>query len=445
MKQGSASLHSFKSFSDGSFILTNVHQTELLVVATLLQLIVIVIAARLAGSVARWLGQPRAMGEVIAGLLLGPSFFGYFAPAVSAAVFDPVASQPILVLSQLGLLLLMFQIGSDFEFGHLRDTRNRRASLYVAAASIIVPLVLGFALGWITGPILASGIDRLTYSLFVAIALAITAVPMLGRILKEFDLHRDEVGVIAISAAAGNDVVGWILLAGVAAYASSSLSASTSALQLAGLLVLLLVLWFVGRPVTSWLMARFPIQNNSVPPALMAIMLAAIFLAGIATEKLGIFTIFGGFLLGLLVHRHQPFVAAWRQQIGQFVLVFFLPIFFTYTGLRTNILGLASLADWAWCALILCVATLAKIVPVYLAARTAGIGKPQAGMLGVMMNTRGLMELIVLNVGLSLGFIPPNVFTMLVIMAVGTTLITAPLLRLALKRLGRPVVTLVEE
>jgi len=424
--------------------LTNVHQTELLVVATLVQLIVIIVAARLAGSVARWIGQPRVMGEVIGGLLLGPSFFGYFSPGLSAAVFDPVASQPILVLSQLGLLLLMFQIGSDFEFGHLRNNRNRRASLYVACASIIVPLLLGLALGWITAPILAPGVDPLIYSLFVSIALAITAVPMLGRILKEFGLARDEIGVIAISAAAGNDVVGWILLAGVAAYASSGLSASNLLLQLGGLAALLAALWFVGRPASDWVMRRFPIHNNSVPPALMVIMLAGIFLSGIATEKLGIFTIFGGFLLGLLVHRHEKFVAAWQAQIGQFVMVFFLPIFFTYTGLRTNVLGLTSLSDWLWCATILVVATLAKVIPVYFASRLAGLEGPQSGMLGVLMNTRGLMELIVLNVGLSLGFIPPNVFTMLVVMAVGTTFMTAPLLKLFLKRLGRPLVVSAE-
>ena len=424
--------------------MTSVHQTELLVVATLVQLIVIIVAARLAGSAARWIGQPRVMGEVIGGLLLGPSFFGALVPGLSVVVFDPVASQPILVLSQLGLLLLMFQIGSDFEFGHLRDTRNRRASLYVACASIVVPLLLGLALGWVTAPILAPGIDPLTYSLFVAIALAITAVPMLGRILKEFGLARDEIGVIAISAAAGNDVVGWMLLAGVAAYASSGLSATTSLLQLGGLVALLAALWFIGRPATDWMMRRFPVRDYSVPPVLMVIVLAGIFLAGIATEKLGIFTIFGGFLLGLLVHRHEKFVAAWQTQIGQFVMVFFLPIFFTYTGLRTNILGLTSLSDWLWCAAILVVATLAKVVPVYFAARLAGLEKPQSGMLGVLMNTRGLMELIVLNVGLSLGFIPPNVFTMLVIMAVGTTFMTAPLLRLFLKRLGRPVVVLAE-
>jgi Kef-type K+ transport system membrane component KefB len=382
----------------------------MLVVATLLQLIVIVLAARLA----------------------------------AAAVFNPVAGEPMQVLSQIGLLLLMFQIGSDFHFELLSESRNRKATIYVALASVVTPLIAGAVLGWISAPILAPGIDRVVYTAFVAIALAITAVPMLGRILREYGLHREETGVIAISAAAGNDVAGWVLLAAVAAFASTGISAGNSALQLGGLVALMVGLWFLGRPATEWVMRRFPLEDGAISPALMGIVLAAIFLAGVATEKLGIFTIFGGFLVGLLVHRHTDFVAAWQKQIGQFVLVFFLPIFFTYTGLRTNILGLTTGADWLWCLGIFIVATLAKVVPVYFAARAARFEPPQAGMIGVMMNTRGLMELIVLNVGLSLGFIPQNVFTMLVIMAVGTTLMTAPLLRWSMARQGRPLSVLAE-
>ena len=140
----------------------------------------------------------------------------------------------------------------------------------------------------------------------------------------------------------------------------------------------------------------------------MAIVLALIFVAGICTEKLGIFTIFGGFLLGLLFHRHHDFVEAWRRQIGQFVLVFFLPIFFTYTGLRTNVLGLDTVSDWTWCGAICSRAVVVKVVPVYIAARPAGLGSQQSSILGVLMNTRALMELIVLNIGFQLGFIPPG-------------------------------------
>jgi Kef-type K+ transport system membrane component KefB len=421
-----------------------VYQAEDLLVAVLLQLIVIVLAARLAGNAAQHVGQPRAVGEIVAGLMLGPSLFGYFLPDISVALFSQEAGVPMQVLSQIGLILLMFQIGCDFEFGHLREARNRRAVLSIAAASIAVPLATGFAIGWFSQALLAPHIDRMIYSLFAATAFAITAVPILGRILREYGLTRHEIGVVAISAAAANDVVGWVLLATVAAMASAGLSGSGVAMQLGGLALFGMALWFAGRPLTSWLLHRMPIGQGMVPLSLMAAVLASIFASGIVTQKLGIFTIFGGFAFGLLFHRHTDFVEAWQRQAGRFVLVFFLPIFFTYTGLRTNILGLVNLEDWLWCAVIFAGAVLSKIIPVYLAARAAGFDKPQAQILGVLMNTRALMELIVLNVGYSLGFLPQNVFTMLVIMAIGTTIMTGPLLRLLLPRAGLKVKRLAE-
>lgn len=423
---------------------TTVHATEDAVVATLVQLIIIVLCARLAGSAARAVRQPRAVGEIVAGLLLGPSFFGALFPDLSKAIFAQVAAAPMTIMSQIGLVLLMFQIGMDFEFGHLKDTRNRRAVVYVAVASIVVPLLAGLALGWKSAQVLAPGTDALTYSLFVGVAFAITAVPILGRILREYGLTRHETGVIAITAAAANDVVGWILLAAVAAYASAHFSANAIVFQIGGLIVLLVILFGIGRPAVDRLLRAFPLVDGAPPNTLLAVVFALVFIAGIITQKLGIFTIFGGFLLGLLFHRHTAFVDAWRRQIGQFVLVFFLPIFFTYTGLRTNVLGLDSLADWAWCLGIVVAATAAKIVPVYLAARFAGVVPAQARVLAVLMNTRALMELIVLNIGLSLGFIPQDVFTMLVIMAISTTIMTGPLLQWLMRRRGAPAPALVE-
>jgi Kef-type K+ transport system membrane component KefB len=179
-----------------------------------------------------------------------------------------------------------------------------------------------------------------------------------------------------------------------------------------------------------------PVANEQVPPNLMTVIICLIFVMGICTYKLGIFTIFGGFLCGLLFHHDRRFVEAWRAQIGKFVLVFFLPVFFTYTGLRTNVLGLTSASDWSWLAAVLAAAILGKIIPVYVASRATGFNHQEATILGSLMNTRALMELIVLNIGFDLGFIPQNVFTMLVIMAVVTTVMTGPLLRLLLPRAG---------
>jgi Kef-type K+ transport system membrane component KefB len=412
------------------------HQSEDILFSTLLQLIVIILAARCANQLLRRIGQPGSVGEIIAGLLLGPSLRGYVLPAVSGFLFSPSAVMPITIISQIGLIFLMFQIGSEFEFGHLEDERNRKTTMAITFVSIAVPFSLGLLIGYASAPILAPDIDILTYSLFIGVALAITALPILGRILREFGLTRSELGVIVISAAAVNDVVGWVLLAGTAAYAAAHFSPGNSLFQIGGIVALAAVLWFAGRPAVDWLMRRLPIAEGRVPPNLMAIAIAVLFAAGIATYLLGIFAIFGGFAAGLLFHRHRAFVEAWRNQVGQFVLVFFLPVFFTYTGLRTNVLGLVTPSDWSWCSVIFAAAVIGKIVPVYAAARLSGFGRDDSTVMGVLMNTRALMELIVLNIGFDLGFIPQHVFTMLVVMAVATTMMTAPLLRILLPRTG---------
>jgi len=417
---------------------------EGVLLATLLQLIVIVLAARAANLAMRRYGQPGVIGEIIAGLLLGPSCLGALWPQASAFLFQGEAAGPIGVLSQIGLILLMFQIGSEFQFGQLSQAGSRKAVAAVALASLAGPLCAGFLLGLWSAPLLAAGTDPMVYSLFFAVAMAITAVPVLGRILRELGLSRTRVGVIAISAAAINDVAGWVLLGLVSAFATARLSLGHAAAQLAGIAVFALLLWRLGRPLAERLVRRYPAADGQLPGTPMAIVLAALFAAALCTSRLGLFAIFGGLAVGLLFHRHRAFVEAWRRQAGQFVLVFLLPVFFTCTGLRTNLLGLDSVSDWGWCALILLAASAAKIVPVYFAARAAGMAREDAAACGALMNTRALMELVVLNIGLDLGFIPPKVFTLLVVMAVATTLMTTPLLRLRYRRSGQPLALAVE-
>jgi Kef-type K+ transport system membrane component KefB len=417
----------------------SVHQTEDLLFSIIVQLIVMIGAARLMNSVLRKFGQPGVIGEIIAGLLLGPSLVGHFFPQFSHAVFGDKASAPIVIMSQIGLILLMFQIGMDFEFAHLKSRRNASGMLGVTIASIGVPFCLGVAIGHWSAPILAPGIDPLVYSLFCGVGLAITAVPVLGRILREFGLTRTDVGVVAISAAAVNDVTGWVLLAGVSAYASAQFSGTHMAWQIGGLLLFLGALWFVLRPLADRLVAGNPLREGDISPNLMAAVLCVMLALSICTYKLGIFAIFGGFAAGLLFHRHPAFVTAWQRQLGRFVMVFFLPVFFTFTGLRTNVLGLSTLTDLEWLVIVVSVATLGKIIPVYIASRLSGFDHHQSWLLGALMNTRGLMELIVLNIGFDLGFIPQKVFTMLVIMAVVTTVMTGPLLRVLLPRTGHVI------
>lgn len=418
---------------------STVQQTESLLFNVLLQLVVMIAFARLGNQLLRRLGQPGVIGETIAGLILGPSLFGHFFPRLSLALFGAKASLPITILSQIGLVLLMFQIGTDFEFGHLAHPKTRNGTLSVAAASIIVPLGLGFGIGRLSAPYLAASMDPVIYTLFFSVGLAITAVPVLGRILREFGLTQTEIGVVAISAAAVNDVTGWVLLAAISAYASARFSAGAIGLQVAGILLLAAAAWFLLRPFARWLLSKFPIEDGHIPPNLMTVVLCLIFTMGICTYYLGIFTIFGGFLAGLLFHRDKEFVEAWRAHVGKFVLVFFLPVFFTFTGLRTNILGLTSASDWEWLLVVFAAAALGKIVPVTMAGRLAGFKLRESMIFGFLMNTRGLMELIVLNIGYDLGFIPQKVFTMLVIMAVVTTVMTGPLLRLLLPRVGHVI------
>jgi Kef-type K+ transport system membrane component KefB len=226
------------------------------------------------------------------------------------------------------------------------------------------------------------------------------------------------------------------VLAGISAYASAHFSAGATGVQIAEILVLAAIAWFGLRPLVRGLLSRMPIVDGHIPPNLMTIVICLVFAMGICTYRLGIFTIFGGFLAGLLFHQYKDFVEAWRAQVGKFVLVFFLPVFFTYTGLRTNVLGLATASDWQWLGIVLAAAILGKIIPVYIAARATGFNHQESMILGTLMNTRALMELIVLNIGFDLGFIPQNVFTMLVIMAVVTTVMTGPLLRALLPRAG---------
>jgi len=415
------------------------HKTEALLFFTLLQLTVIVLAARIGGGVALRIGQTAAVGEIIVGILLGPSLFGLLAPELFQYVFHSGAPEPMQMLSQIGLVLLMFQIGLEFDFSHLSEQRNRKAMLWVAAASLIAPFALGYAIGHISAPILSPSAHPFASALFIATAFSITALPILGRIMMEFDMTRTPIGVIAISAAAINDVIGWLLLALITTLTLSNFDAPSFALKVALVMVFFAVSWFGVRPLMKRILHRFDARSGALTNNLLGIVLAAIFLSAMTTYQLGIFAIFGGFMMGVLLHDEHAFVATWRKRISPFVMVFFLPIFFTYTGLRTNIGSLDSASAWAWCVLIVALATLGKFGGAYLAARVSGLNHMEGKVLGVMMNTRALMELIVINVGYDLGVISQQMFTILVIMAIFSTVITSPLLRRWLPRIGIPI------
>jgi Kef-type K+ transport system membrane component KefB len=420
----------------GGATLAGPHRDELLLFYTLLELTLIVLAGRIGGAIARRYGQSAAVGEIIIGILLGPSLFGWLAPRPFDFVFHSAPPEPLQVLSSLGLVLLMFQIGTEFDFAHLTHPTSRAAVTRVSLTCLVLPFLSGFALGFLMAPASESTGARLDSALFVATAFSITALPTLGRILIELNLARSQLGVIAVSSAAVNDVVGWLLLALITALTLSNFALGQFALKvlLVALFALISVKWL--RPLLKRAVRRSDPRDGKMSANLLGGMLGTIFIGAMTTAEIGIFAVFGAFMMGVILFDEPEFVAAWRERVGGFVTVFFLPIFFTYTGLRTYIGGLDTMADWSWCLALTALATASKLGGAYWAARRSGFNHPESAMVGFMMNTRGLMELIVINVGFDLGVISRKLFTMLVIMAVVSTVITTPALRHYMSRAG---------
>jgi Kef-type K+ transport system membrane component KefB len=414
----------------------SVHKNETLLFFTLLELAAIVSAGCVGGALARRVGQSPVVGEIVIGILLGPSLLGWIAPQAFNFIFRSAAPEALQILAGLGLVLLMFQVGLEFDFSHLAERVNRAAVLRVSAACLGLPFAIGLVLGFYTSPILSPQANRLDSALFIATAFSITALPVLGRIMLELHMTRTRLGVIAISAAAINDVAGWLLLALITALTIASFDGAHY-----GLRVLLLAGYFlvcIGglRPLIKKIVRRSNPQGGRMSGNLMGGILVMIFLSAMVTYQLGIFAVFGGFLMGVILFDEPELVNAWKQGIGHFVMVFFLPIYFTYTGLRTSIGSLDTASAWGWCALIVALATLGKFGGAYIGARQSRLGHTEATILGFMMNTRGLMELVVINVGLDLGVISEQMFTILVIMAIVSTVITTPALRFYLPRAG---------
>jgi len=409
----------------------------------LVQLVVIMLAARAGALVARWARQPSVVGEICAGLLLGPSAFGALAPELSAFVFPRGAAAvggleaSLTAFSQVGLVLLLFLIGIEFDFSHIR--RQGRLAALVSMAGIVAPFSLGIGLAWLMVPRLEAlgadaAIDVRSFALFMGTAMSITAIPILGRILIEMGLQHSPLGALVIAAAACDDAVGWTLLAAVSAIATGNfdpraiLAMAAATLAFAALLVLVL------RPLLlPWLERCLGAGGDShdrpagLPLGVLSVLLALLFVAALITSWIGIFAIFGAFLLGASLSGSARLRETIAAQFADFVTVFFLPIFFTFTGLRTNVGSLATPEAWGWAAAVFAVAVIGKWGGCGLAARLGGLPAGEAACVGVMMNTRALMELIVVNVGMDLGVIPPAVYCMLVMMAIGTTLMATPL------------------
>jgi Kef-type K+ transport system membrane component KefB len=410
-----------------------------LLVHVLIQLAVIIGFARLSAVAARRMGQPAVCGEIAAGLILGPSVLGNLFPGVSANVFNSDTAEVFSALSELGLVLLLFLIGIDFDFQHLNA--HKRKPFLVSAAGISVPFALGLGVGVLIYPEVGHGAQESTFALFIGMTLAITALPIMGRILIELRLNRAPLGVLAITSAAIDDAVGWVLLALVISIAGAGADWGRAGLMAAETVGYAVFIFVIARPyLKRW--ARSAVQRGNGVVGLndLALLLVMLLCSGLVTEKIGIFAIFGAFMLGAVFHDEEEFRKAVLARLNDFVTVFFLPIFFTYTGLRTDIGSMSGALLWGMCALVIVAGIVGKLGACTLAARASGLPWRDSYMVGVLMNARALMALIVINVGLEVGILNQTSFFMLVSMAVVTTFMTAPLLKRALA--GAPTTSL---
>jgi Kef-type K+ transport system membrane component KefB len=402
---------------------------EEVLLLVIVQLIVIITAARIAGSLFKRFGQPVVCGEIAAGLILGPSLFGKLFPAIFHSVFNPGADRILSILSQLGLILLMFLIGLEFDFGHLSE--NKRTALSVSLAGIVAPFALGFGLGRVMHGELGLSGSSIGFSLFMATAMSITAIPVLGRIMIELNINRTRVGSLTMAAAAMNDAAGWTILAFVTAIVRSTLDPVKMAVMAVSVVAYGIVMAFGVRPLLIKWANRTLLKGSDGDISLnaLAALLIMVLLSAAITNKIGIFSIFGGFMMGAIMYDQREFREALQRRLNDFATAFFLPVFFAYTGLRTDMGSMRGGRLWLFCGLVLAAAIVGKFGGCTLAARANGVPAREASIIGVLMNTRGLMELIVINVGYDLGVIPKTVFFMLVFMAVCTTWMTTPILR----------------
>lgn len=391
-----------------------------------LQIAVIIVAARAVGAAFKRLQQPQVMGEMVAGILLGPSFLGWLAPDVWAKLFPPASLGALSSLSQTGLLLFMFLIGLELNPRLLRGRGH--TALVTSHASIIAPFTLGSILALYLYPRYSDdGVSFVEFSLFMGAAMSVTAFPVLARILTERNLLRTKMGAVTIACAAVDDVTAWCILAGVVALVRSSEAGGALAGTLVGSAIYVGAMLWLVRPLVGRLEAYYH-SRGRLTQDMVAIAILLVLASAWTTEWLGIHALFGAFLMGAVMPKEHGFVHELTQRMEDLTLVLFLPLFFAFTGLRTQVGLLEGVGPWLDCGLVIAVAVLGKLGGSSIAARASGLSWREAGALGVLMNTRGLMELVILTIGLDLGVISPVMFVMMVLMALVTTFMTTPLL-----------------
>jgi Kef-type K+ transport system membrane component KefB len=400
----------------------------------LLQIITIIFVARIFGFICRKIKQPTVIGEIVAGIFLGPSFIGWFYPEFSAFIFPPASLSNLQFLSQIGLILFMFIVGMELDLNILKN--KAREAIIISHASIVIPFALGVGLAYfIYEEYAPQNINFLSFALFTGIATSITAFPVLARIVQEKGLSKTKLGNIAITCAAADDITAWCILAAVIAIVKAGSVMSAFYIILLALLYVFSMLKVV-KPFLNKIGEKYSNKEGLSKPV-VAVFFMTLLLSSYLTEVIGIHALFGAFLAGVIMPPNANFRSIFIEKIEDLSLILLLPLFFVFTGLRTQIGLLDNWSLWQTCFLIIIVAVAGKFLGSALAAKFVGQTWRESMIIGALMNTRGLMELVVLNIGYDLGVLSPEIFAMMVIMALVTTIMTAPALLLINRLSGR--------
>ncbi|MDR3627560.1 MAG: cation:proton antiporter [Ignavibacteriaceae bacterium] len=391
----------------------------------IIQIAVIIIVSRVIGILFRKIHQPQVVGEMVAGIVLGPSLLGWLAPNVFVFIFPPESLKYLNVLSEIGLLLFMFIIGLELDPNLLKG--RGRSAVIIAQVSIIAPFILGVLISLYLYPYLSSkSVSFTAFALFVGASMSITAFPVLARILSEKNLVKTKIGAVTIACAAINDVTAWSILAFVVTIVRAGSGGIPFWLTLLGAVAFILLMIFIIRPLVAKLEIYYANKGNVLTNDILGAVLLLMLVSAWTTEWLGIHALFGAFFMGAIMPRNKYFLNSIIEKLSDITLVLFLPIFFALTGLNTSIGLINGTGMWLFFGLILSAAVIGKMGGSTLAARISSLHWREAAGLGILMNTRGLMELVILSIGLELGVISHTLFAMMVMMALATTFMTTP-------------------
>ncbi|HEX8737853.1 MAG TPA: cation:proton antiporter [Pyrinomonadaceae bacterium] len=391
----------------------------------ILQIGVIIAAARCIGLLFRKFQQPQVIGEIVAGLLLGPSLLGHVSPALSAQLFPPASLGALNAISQVGLMIYMFLVGLELDLKKLRSLGN--TAVVISQVSIVVPFLLGILIALFLYPRLSdSSVRFIAFALFMGAAMSVTAFPVLARILTDRKLLTTEVGTVSIACAAVDDVSAWCILAGIIALLRADEGQFSLLLTLGALVFYLIVMIYVASPLLRRLETSY--LRGGLSFDMIAVIILVLLASGWVTEWLGVHALFGAFFAGVISPKNKEFAREVSSRFEPLTVVLMLPLFFALTGLRTNVSLISGYTMWFYCLLIIFVAIAGKLGGAMIAARVKGMPWRESAAIGLLMNTRGLVELVILNIGLDMGVLSPTLFSMMVLMALTTTFMATPLL-----------------